>query len=87
MSAAVDAAARAGGGSHSGGGSSGGGGSHSISSGSVHSYSGGSGQLSLGGTIVLLIIMAAVFYFIWRWKRNAEALPQQRSAPGIATRI
>jgi predicted lipid-binding transport protein (Tim44 family) len=82
MSAAVDAAARTGGGSHSGGGSnSSGGSSHSYSSGSVYSYSSGSGQLSSGEAIVLLIVMAAVFYFIWRWKRNAEALPQQRSAP------
>jgi predicted lipid-binding transport protein (Tim44 family) len=81
MSAAVDAVARAGGGGHGGGSGSSGGGSHSSSSGSSHSYSGGSGgQLSLGETIVLLVIMAAVFYYIRRWKRNAEALPQQRSA-------
>jgi predicted lipid-binding transport protein (Tim44 family) len=80
MGAAVDAAARAGGGGHSGGSSASGGGSHTSSIGSTHSYSGGDGQLSFGGTIVLLIIMLAVFYFIWRWKRNAEALPQQRGA-------
>jgi len=76
MGATVDAVARAGGGGHSGGG----GGAHSSSSGSFHSYSGGNGQLTLSETIVLLIIMVAVFYFIRRWKRNAEALPQQRNA-------
>jgi predicted lipid-binding transport protein (Tim44 family) len=77
MGAALDALARAGGGGHGGGGSSGG--SHSFSGGSFHSYSGGGGQLSFGGVIALLIIMALVYYFIWRWKRNAEAMPQQRS--------
>jgi len=79
MGAAVDAAARAGGGGHGGGGG-GGSGAHSSSSGSFHSNSGGNGQLTLSETIVLLIIMVAVFYFIRRWKRNAEALPQQRGA-------
>jgi predicted lipid-binding transport protein (Tim44 family) len=80
MGASLDAAARAGGGGHGGGGGGGGGGSHSYSGGSFHSISGGGGQLSFGGFIVLLIVMATVFYLIWRWKRNAEALPQQRGA-------
>lgn len=90
MGAAVDAAARAGGGGHGGGGGGhgggggghgGGGGSHSFSGGSFHSYSGaGNGQLSLGGVILLLIFLAIVFYFVWRFKKSAEALPLQRSA-------
>ena len=84
MGAALDAVARGGGGGHGGGGGgghSGGGGSHSFSGGTFHSYAGGNGgQLSLGGTIMLLIIVAVVFYLIWRWKRNAETLSPQRGA-------